>query len=93
MLWGLWLATGILCPTAQWCSGCTCANRRLIELEAESVGQTREVIEDADDVRGFHAGAVVEAEVAQRQPIVFCDVRGLGAEFLRDRAKGAIAVG
>ena len=35
-----------------------------VELQAEAIGEAREVVEDADDVGDLEAGAIVEAEVA-----------------------------
>jgi len=45
------------------------------------------MIKDADDVRDFEAGGVVEAEVAERLPVVGGHARGCGAEFLRQRTQ------
>src|SRR5438309_1537151 len=41
------------------CSGGVFGRR--IELEAEAVGKACEVVEDADDMRDFEAGLIVEA--------------------------------
>jgi len=64
-----------------------------VELEAEAVREAGEVVEDADDVRHLQAGAVVEAEIAQRLP-VFRDHPGRRrAHLLPDRAEGALSLG
>ena len=42
-----------------------------IELQTETVGEPREVVEDTDDVSDLEATLVVEPEIAQRLPILF----------------------
>ncbi|HEX2172579.1 MAG TPA: hypothetical protein VHL09_09060 [Dehalococcoidia bacterium] len=42
---------------------------RLVELQAQAIGQPREIIEDADDVSDLETGAIAEAEIPERLPI------------------------
>jgi len=44
--------------------------RLRVEREPDSIGETRQIVEDPDDVHDLEAGAIVEAEPAQRLPVV-----------------------
>lgn len=72
-------------------SGRRCRLRLRIELETEAVGEPREVIEQADDVRHLEAGAIVEAEPTQRLPVGLDHPRRRRAQLLRELAKGTFA--
>ncbi len=64
-----------------------------IELQAEAVSEAGEVVEDADDVRHFEAGVVIEVEIAQGLPVRRDHPGRSRAHLLRDGAEGALAVG
>lgn len=60
-------------------------------MESEPVGETRQVVEDADDVCHLEQRLIVETEVAQRLPVGFDDFRWRRAELLGYFAQGSVA--
>lgn len=64
-----------------------------VKLKAQAVGQARKVIEDAHDVRDFQAGFVVEADRAERLPVLLGNLRGVPGELVCDRQEGPLSVG
>lgn len=66
---------------------------RGVQLQTESVRQARQVIEDADNVRDFETGLIVESQVPERAPVLFDHTRRRGAEFFSDGTERAVARG
>ena len=76
-------------------SACALGPSRLKATSLEynkAVRKTRKVVEDADDVGHLETSLVVEAEVAQRLPVLLNHLRRLGRELARDRAEGSISI-
>lgn len=62
-----------------------------VQLEAETVREAGEVVEDADDVGDLQQRELVKAEVAQGLPVLPDHARGGGGELFCHRAEGAVA--
>src|SRR5579885_1539137 len=58
-----------------------------VELQAEAVGQPRQVVEDANDVRQLQQRLVIEAQLTQRLPVGARQARRRRAELLRHGAE------
>ena|SRR5215472_6901941 len=62
-----------------------------IKPEAEAVGHPGQVIEDADDVADLEERLLVEAELAERLPILVCHPGRRGRQLLGHGAEGTLA--
>ena len=73
-------------------SGLGCCEGFWIELQPKPVGQPGQIVEDADDVRDFKNRLIVEAQLAQRPPVLGGHPRGHRAELLGYIVQCAIAI-
>lgn len=64
-----------------------------VQLKAEPIGQTRQMVKDADDVRDFEAGGIVKAKVSERLPVVGGHARGCRTELFGQRTQGPLSFG
>ena len=62
-----------------------------IQLKAEAVRQSRQIIENADDVRKFQDPLIIESHVAKGPPILFHHARRRGAQLLRNSTERSVA--
>ncbi len=60
-------------------------------LQAETVSKACEIVEDADDMRDFEAGAIIEAQCPQRLPVLWRHAGWGCAELFGDGAQRAFA--
>ena len=67
--------------------------RGSIKLQPEAVGEARQVIEDADNMRDFETCLIVKSQVSKRLPIFLDHAGGGSTELLGDCAQGAITRG
>ena len=62
-----------------------------MKLQTESVGESRQVVENPDYMRDLQASHLVEAQRAQRLPVLDRHARRRGAQLLGDRAQRPLA--
>ena len=94
----LWLQAAARCAATSLAAGATqrhAAARRLykrrMKLQTESVGESRQVVENPDYMRDLQASHLVEARRAQRFPVLDRHARRCGAQLFGDRAQRPLA--
>jgi hypothetical protein len=78
---------------AQRYAAAHCLHKRRMKLQTESVGESRQIVENPDYMRDLQASHLVETERAQRLPVLDRHARRRGAQLFGDRAQRPLARG
>ena len=67
--------------------------RRRVQLQPETVGQSGEIVENADNMGHFQTGLIVKSQIAEGLPICLDHLRGRGAQLLGQGAERVLPWG